>query len=535
MKKIKIYLKTLLIFTLTTIICFLGFVALTFNPTHNQYSKLNRLSNKNIFYIKKNQKIVDIELGVSHSGMTIDTNNDGFGDELYTWGNNGNGQLGLGNTIDKNRPTKLGFFSGKKIIDINFGGRFSAVTIDTTGDGYGNKLYTWGVNDLGQLGLGYISNIISSPYEVDFELLDNIKIINISLGVSHAAATLDTTGDGYGNDLYTWGNNEYGELGLGYSEQEKIKNKPTQVLFDDEGNRIISLSSGYGYMGIIIDSTNNSSYGNKLYTWGSNKKNESSIDDSEIIFIPHEQTTVTGKNLIEYSAGSSSGALLVNSNNKKIEGGNELYTWGNNSGHLGHGDKENRDLPTKIESISNKGNIISQININKESTMAIINDELWTWGTDFNGQLGNGELLENNVLFPTLLLDQPLYLDIVSIKNNTPGYYPFSAATLDTTGDGYGNSLYTWGTNGFGQLGNGESTGDNQVGYISSPTKIDVVKLSIIRVILIIVLSIIILIILIILIIYIIKYIKKKNNKNNKNYKNLNYFERQRKIDNWKK
>ncbi|NQX83362.1 MAG: hypothetical protein HRS50_01440, partial [Mycoplasmataceae bacterium] len=523
-KKIKIYLKTLLIFTLTTIICFLGFVILKFNPTYN--SDINKLSNKTILYIDESQKIVDLTFGMSHSGMTIDTNNDGFGDELYIWGGNENGQLGYSDLIDRKKPVKLDFFSGQKIIDIDFGGSTSAVTIDTNDDNYGDKLYTWGLNNYGQLGHGN-DDYSSLPKLVNFGKYS--AIINISLGGEHSAATLDTTGDGFGDELYTWGSNSYGELGLGASSGE-IQNKPKQVSLETKKDiRIISISSGYRYMGIIIDSTNNLLYGNKLYTWGYNEHNQSSEEKLEIIWTPNEWENVTGKKLIEFSAGRRSGGLIISSN-KDEKNGNELYTWGAGwHGKLGHGDENDINKPTKISSISDDS-IISQINMSQNSSTAIINGKVNTWGWNNMGSLGigdwNDDSYKSSILAPTPINKQ---LNIVYLKQNSPGFYEFSGYVIDTNNDGVGDELYTWGYNAHGQLGHSPKET-----FSPFPSKVKVnVKLSIINLIIIILVTLVILIILIILIIFIIKYIKKKNNKED-NTQDLNYFEN-KKILKYKK
>ena len=38
--------------------------------------------------------------------------------QVYSWGNNSNGQLGHGDTEDRNTPTLISFFKGMNVVDI---------------------------------------------------------------------------------------------------------------------------------------------------------------------------------------------------------------------------------------------------------------------------------------------------------------------------------------------------------------------------------------------------------------------------------
>ena len=83
-----------------------------------------------------------ISCGGGHCGASTENGN------LYTWGMNHYGQLGVGDTINRFKPTKVLFFSQSRIANFDLGVIHSAlITID-------GHLYTWGCNDCGQLGTG---------------------------------------------------------------------------------------------------------------------------------------------------------------------------------------------------------------------------------------------------------------------------------------------------------------------------------------------------------------------------------------------
>ncbi|MDZ7815312.1 MAG: hypothetical protein U5N86_04675 [Planctomycetota bacterium] len=67
---------------------------------------------------------------------------------VYAWGDNAEGQLGLGYEVDRDTPTLVGAFSDKDVISLAAG---AAHSLALCSDG---SVYAWGYNDDGQLGLG---------------------------------------------------------------------------------------------------------------------------------------------------------------------------------------------------------------------------------------------------------------------------------------------------------------------------------------------------------------------------------------------
>jgi hypothetical protein len=95
-------------------------------------------------------------------------------------------------------------FGGKKVVDIEAGGLFS-LAIDEDG-----KVYSWGSNTYGSLGdfTDLSQRSVPAPIYND-ELLFDKSIIQISAGHAHAIA-LSSEGR-----VYVWGYNQQGQLGLG--------------------------------------------------------------------------------------------------------------------------------------------------------------------------------------------------------------------------------------------------------------------------------------------------------------------------------
>jgi alpha-tubulin suppressor-like RCC1 family protein len=119
---------------------------------------------------------------------------------VYAWGENRYGQLGLGDREDCFTPERVpGLFMVK---DIAAGECHSlALTEDGT-------VYAWGDNRVGQLGLGdrETQNCLT-PRIVG--KLGGEKIKDIAAGNFHSLALTEA------GEVYAWGLNEYGQLGLG--------------------------------------------------------------------------------------------------------------------------------------------------------------------------------------------------------------------------------------------------------------------------------------------------------------------------------
>ena len=98
-------------------------------------------------FLPNSEKLRSVSAGGAHALALTESG------KIYAWGRNNYGQLGIGNTTNKNVPTLVsGALNGKKIISIAAGDNHSLAMDDAF------IVYSWGLNSSGQLGLGNTTN-----------------------------------------------------------------------------------------------------------------------------------------------------------------------------------------------------------------------------------------------------------------------------------------------------------------------------------------------------------------------------------------
>ena len=120
---------------------------------------------------------------------------------LFAWGYNTNGQLGVGDTDDSSVPTLVTALQGKQVAHVAAGINH---TLCTTAD---SSVFTWGAGAAGTLGLVNDRSDKLVPTLVRGELL-NKAVVQVAAGNDHSACVAK---DG---SVYTWGKNDLGQLGV---------------------------------------------------------------------------------------------------------------------------------------------------------------------------------------------------------------------------------------------------------------------------------------------------------------------------------
>jgi len=193
---------------------------------------------------------IDIKEIVSNNGSTFAISEDG---KVYAWGLNTFGQLGL-STTDNPQKTPKQVTGEIEHIAIKAIKTSNGSTFVLSQDG---KLYAWGNNAFGQLGF----DTKSEPQNTPRQVIDEIKSIAIKAIATSNNSTFALSTEG---KVYAWGYNEHGELG--YGTKGESQNTPKQVTDGIEKTEIIEISTDG-------NSTFAISKGGKVYAWGNNEDN----------------------------------------------------------------------------------------------------------------------------------------------------------------------------------------------------------------------------------------------------------------------
>jgi len=373
---------------------------------------------------------------------------------LYCWGYNGNGQLGDGTTISKNSPAQIGASQWVEVA----GGDNHSCGIKNAG-----TLFCWGDNDYGQLGDGTTVDRLT-PRQVG---TDNNWML-IATGASHSCAVKTD------NSLYCWGDNTSGQLGIGSVGGQQTS--PLRV-----GLSVwAEVAAGKDHTCAIQDGSD------QLYCWGSNSYGQLGIGSSGGNYGSPQQESTASTDWMTLEVGdyfscatelngdvhcwglNSTGQLgdgsLFNRNDP-VRSGNHLgYTqlalgskhacarksngaidcWGHNAwGNLGQGYSSYKNVPTRVGDLSDWNyNSFSTIGENQAcSIRSVSSDEtLWCAGSNNYGQLGDGATVNKQHL----------------IQGDTAtNWWMVEAGTFHTCGRKTDNSIWCWGQNNIGQLGDG--------------------------------------------------------------------------------
>ena len=124
---------------------------------------------------------------------------------LYAWGSNIEGQLGLAKTDSTNADGQPYQSVPAKVMDdvskVACGVRYQALALTTNGD-----LYCWGKNTVGSVGTRQVDDTENNIQTQPLKIMSDVK--EISAGSAHSLALKN---DG---TLYTWGVNNYGQIGI---------------------------------------------------------------------------------------------------------------------------------------------------------------------------------------------------------------------------------------------------------------------------------------------------------------------------------
>jgi alpha-tubulin suppressor-like RCC1 family protein len=331
---------------------------------------------------------------------------------LWLWGRNTFGQLGDNTIVNKSSPVQtIAGGTNWKLVGC---GQYHIAAIKTDG-----TLWTWGFNSYGQLG-DNTTVAKSSPVQT---IAGGTNWKQVGCGRYHIAA-IKTDGT-----LWLWGLNNYGQLG---DNTAVAKSSPVQTISAGTNWKLVGCGLGHT-AAIKTDGT--------LWTWGRNNYGQLG-DNTAVNKSSPVQTISAGTNWKLVGCGQYHTAAI------KTDG--TLWTWGQNNGcQLGDNTTVAKSSP--VQTIAG-GTNWKQVSSGAQHTAAIKTDgTLWTWGQNNGCQLGDNTAVAKS---------SPVQTIAAGTNWKLVGCGNFHTAAIKTDG-----TLWTWGLNQFGQLG------DNTAVTKSSPVQ----------------------------------------------------------------
>lgn len=269
------------------------------------------------------------------------------------------------------------------------------------------KVYGFGINTDGQLGIGENSNRYYKLNPNKYLIKD--QIAQLSSG-TNASLLLKRNGH-----ILSCGGNVCGELG----RMNVALNFPLEI---PDLNNIVQISSGYYYSLVL---RKNDDIG-VVYGFGYNRSGELGLKDFNHRYTPFKLPVVD--NIVQVSSGGYHSLILSKSGN--------VYAFGHNHrGQLGLSHNISNNEPTLITTVSD----IVQISTGLYHSLLLKNDgKVYSFGENKYGQLGIGTFKNTNI--PTVISDIDNILQV--------GAGGSHSLILNNQG-----KVYAFGNNNHGQLG----------------------------------------------------------------------------------
>ena len=267
-------------------------------------------------------------------------------------------------------------------------------------------VWSWGHNYAGQLGNGRMT-----ARRTPGQVLNLAGVVAVAAGQGHSLA-LKSDGT-----LWAWGWNDYGQLGDGTRTGSLT---PVQV---PNLTGVVAMEAGQTHsLAVKSDGT--------LWSWGNNAAGQLGDGAGASRFTPGQVLNLTG--VVAVAAGKHQ-SLAVKSDGT-------LWTWGS---YVGDGTAP-RSTPGQVSSLTG----VVAVEAGNSHSLALKSDgSLWAWGENSRGQLGVGTGTGSS--------NTPVQVsNLTGVVAVASGFAHGMALKSDGT-------LWLWGDNTVGQLGDGTTTGRN--------------------------------------------------------------------------
>ncbi|WP_026184263.1 RCC1 domain-containing protein [Salinispora vitiensis] len=292
----------------------------------------------------------------------------------------------------------------------------------------------WGDNYYGQLGDGTTNNYRTTPIPVG--LPTGAELAAVAAGDAHSLA-LTSAGA-----VLAWGRNRVGQLGDGSTTD---RSTPVDVSLPP-GTTVTAVAVGFTHSLALTSA-------GTVLAWGNNSSSQlgdgTTTNRSTPVAVSFPPGTV-----ITAVAGGGMHSLALTS-------AGTVFAWGDNSsGQLGDGTTTNRSRPVAVG--LPPGTVVTAVAGGRSHSLAVTSaGAARAWGNNFVGQLGDGSNVNRNASVPVRLPPGTTVTAIAGGLNHS--------LALTSVG-----TVLAWGSNSWGQLGDGTTRERNTPGSVSLPADVSI-------------------------------------------------------------
>jgi alpha-tubulin suppressor-like RCC1 family protein len=364
---------------------------------------------------------------------------------VAAWGNNSAGQLGNNSTTNSSTPVQvegsngIGTLTG--VVAVAAGYEHS-LTLNSDG-----SVSAWGYNADGELGNNSTANS-GTPVTVAGSggRGELNQVVAVAAGAYHSLA-LSNQGT-----VWAWGSNNEGQLGDPSAPQPgKLRVQVLGPGGNGSLNGIVAIAGGYEHsLALRYDGT--------VWAWGYNGDGE----------LGNNSTTGSGWPVQVAGAGGTgflTGVVAIAGgyyHSLALKSDGTVWAWGRNSfGELGNGTiTSNNSTPVQVSNLTG----VVAIAGGQYHSLALKSDgTVWAWGWDFAGQLGDNSSSGGRSDTPVQVVGPNDSGDLIGIMAIAGGQNHSLALKNDGT-------VWAWGSNGDGELGNSATTNSSTPVQVSTLT-----------------------------------------------------------------
>jgi alpha-tubulin suppressor-like RCC1 family protein len=351
---------------------------------------------------------------------------------LWVWGADTEGELGDNANVDKLKPhpNNVFFPVGTVLMSLaagngnpEFGDGSHSLAVDSK-----RNLWAWGYNEFGQVGDGLFGKNVFGPIQVCesgqtapcTRFLGNV--------IATAAGELHSLGLDTLDNVWAWGNNDFGQLGSDLGSGVRgasfpVRNAALFAQVNQHGRPPITAIAAGGNHSLALDSAG------VVWAWGRNDLGQLGLgSDAPFITFASPILSLQGTTIVAIAAGGDHTLALDRQGN--------VWAWGDNHhGELGIGSHHVKSsVPVRLDFPLGLKMRITRIAAGALHSLAIDpGGNLWAWGAT------TGSPVPTRVHFP----------------EGTPGMVMVAGGGAHSLAVDANGNAWAWGSNSRGQLGNG--------------------------------------------------------------------------------